>query len=100
MIDGYDVPAIAAGKVVYSGSSALLGNFIVVDHGLGLKTWYCHLGNALSAPGEIVAKGEVIGKAGKTGYTNISGVYLITTVMDVPVSPYPMQDLGISFKNP
>jgi len=100
MIDGYDVPAIAAGKVVYSGSSALLGNFIVVDHGLGLKTWYCHLGNALSAPGEIVAKGEVIGKAGKTGYTNISGVYLITTVMDVPVSPYPIQDLGISFKNP
>lgn len=100
MFDGYDVPAIAAGKVVYSGSSALLGNFIVVDHGLGLKTWYCNLGNTLSAVGEIVAKGEVIGKAGKTGYTLNTGVYLITTVMDVPVSPYPLQDFGISFKTP
>lgn len=100
MIDGYDIPAIAAGKVVHSGKSALLGNFIVVDHGLGLKTWYCHLGNAIAANGEIVAKGEVIGKAGKTGYTSTNGVYLITTIMDVPVSPYPMQDFGITFKNP
>ena len=92
---GVDIPAIAAGKVVYTGSSALLGNFVVVDHGFGLKTWYCHLSDVISTVGKVVAKGETVGKAGNTGYTNSTGIYLITTVMDVPVSPYPLQEEGL-----
>lgn len=95
MHDDFDVPAIAAGKVVHVGQSELLGSFVVVDHGLGLKTWYCHLGRTLANEGKIVAKGEVIGKAGRSGYTNSTGVFLITTVLDVPVSPYPIQEEGL-----
>ena len=47
--------------------------------------------------GTIVSRGEVIGKSGSSGYTNSNGVYLITTVKDVPISPYPIQDNGIIF---
>lgn len=100
LASGVDIPAIAAGKVVYTGSSALLGNFVVVDHGFGLKTWYCHLSDIISTVGTVVTKGATIGKSGSTGYTNSTGVYLITTVMDVPVSPYPLQEEGLVFPVP
>ncbi len=97
---GFDIPAIAAGKIVYAGTSPLLGKFVVVDHGFGLKTWYCHLSEITSPIGKVVRKEESIGKSGSTGYTNSSGVYLITTVMNVPVSPYSMMEEGINFPIP
>ena len=100
MTAGADIPSVAAGKVVYTGFDDLLGNFVVVDHGFGLKTWYCHLGEVIIPTGKIVTKGEVLGKAGKTGYTNSDGVYLITTVYDIPVCPYKMQEEGIIFPTP
>ena len=97
IISGTDIPTVCAGKVVYVGKSALLGNFVVVDHGFGLKTWYCHMSETTAVAGTIVSRGEVIGKSGSSGYTNSNGVYLITTVKDVPISPYPIQDNGIIF---
>lgn len=100
MPSGLDVRAISAGKVVYSGSCELLGSFVVVDHGYGLKTWYCHLSNSIVTVGETVQKGAVIGSSGKTGYTNSNGVYLITTVGSVPICPYSMQEKGIIFSEP
>ena len=100
MGSGLDVRSIAAGKVVYSGSSKLLGSFVVIDHGLGLKTWYCHLQSAICAVGDTVQKGAVIGISGKTGYTRTNGVYLITTVLDVPVCPYTLQENGMIFNKP
>ena len=90
------VPAICAGRVIHTGVNAILGNFAVVDHGFGLKTWYCNLKSISVSVGSTVAKGQSIGISGDTGYNNINGVYLITTVHNVPVSPYPLQDEGLS----
>ena len=92
---GTNVTAAASGKVVYVGENELLGRFIVIDHGLGLKTWYCNLGEALTTVNTTVAKGDSIAKPGITGYKNTSGVYLITTVMNVPVCPYSLQEDGL-----
>ena len=97
---GRNVAAISAGKVVYTGYDDLLGNFVVVDHGFGLKTWYCHLGDIVTTTGSMIAKGDTIGKTGRTGYINHDGVYLITTIMDVPVSPYSLQDNGLTLPTP
>lgn len=93
---GTNVTATASGKVVYVGENALLGKFIVIDHGLGLKTWYCNLNETLVTSGTVLAKGDVIGTPGTTGYKNTSGVYLITTIMNVPVSPYSLQEDGLT----
>ena len=97
---GRNVAAISAGKVVYTGYDDLLGNFVVVDHGFGLKTWYCHLGDIVTTTGSMIAKGDTVGKTGRTGYINHDGVYLITTIMDVPVSPYSLQDNGLTLPTP
>ena len=96
MTSGINVTAIASGKVVYIGECELLGKFVVIDHGLGLKTWYCNIGQVNTTLGKTVGKNDIIGKPGATGYKNLNGVYLITTVMDVPVSPYPLQEEGLT----
>ena len=93
---GTNVTAIASGKVVHIGESALLGKFVVIDHGLGLKTWYCSLSETSTSVGATVAKGDMIGKPGATGYKNTVGVYLITTVMNVPICPYSLQEDGLT----
>jgi len=97
MEKGTNVTAIGSGKVVYVGEAALLGKFVVIDHGMGLKTWYCTLSEAKCEMGATVKKGDVIGVSGSTGYTNSNGVYLITTLRDLPVCPYFLQEKGITF---
>ena len=97
---GFDIPAISAGKVVYTGYDEILGNFVVLDHGFGLKTWYCHLSDIVATENSVITKGSTVGKAGSSGYTNSTGVYLITTIMDVPVCPYAIQEHGLILPTP
>ena len=46
---------------------ALLGNYVVLDHGGGLYTWYCGLKQIDVTEGFSVAKGQRLGAAGQTG---------------------------------
>lgn len=44
------------------------GNYIVINHGNGFKTYYGHLNqSAFFKVGDVVDKGQVIGQIGKTG---------------------------------
>lgn len=85
---GTDIPAANSGKVVYTGITAYGGRMVVIDHGLGLKTWYMHLGEYKVAVGDIVKTGDAIGTAGNSGFTETNGVYAIMTVGNIPVCPY------------
>lgn len=91
------VTAINGGKVVKTGYCEWLGNYVVVDHGLGLKSWYCHLSGTDVSEGKIVTKNESIGTAAKTGYTPnpTTGFYLIVTSNGVPMSPYALFETDI-----
>lgn len=86
---GIDVPAANDGTVVFSGILELTGYTVVVDHGLGLKTWYYHMLETSVEVGSTVKKGDAVGKTGKTGFTNQNGVHIGMSVCDVFVSPYP-----------
>ncbi|MBQ8005181.1 MAG: M23 family metallopeptidase [Clostridia bacterium] len=85
---GTEIPACNSGKVVYAGIDTYAGRMVVIDHGLGLKTWYLHLDETKVKVGDIVAIGDTIGTAGKTGFAEANGVYTIMTVGNIPVSPY------------
>ncbi len=89
---GANVFAVNRGKVVYTGYTALGGNTIVIEHGYGLKTWYCHLSEITVAVGDVVEIDQEIGVSGSTGFTNQNGVHYGMSVFDVAVSPYPMWD--------
>jgi len=92
---GKEVMATNNGKVVYVGYLDLPGYMVVIDHGLGLKSWYCHLGSTAVAVGDTVAKGDVVGYAGSTGFTVNPFPHIGLSVFDVPVCPYDLWDEGI-----
>jgi len=52
-------------RAAYAGSS---GNLVVIDHGMGLETFYAHNSYLLVSVGETVTRGQVIALSGNTGY--------------------------------
>lgn len=66
---GSSVVAAASGVVQRAGPIWIGGNRITVLHPNGVVSYYGHLSQILVRPGQEVAKGEIIGRIGNTGYT-------------------------------
>jgi murein DD-endopeptidase MepM/ murein hydrolase activator NlpD len=65
---GYEiVHAIAQGIIMKQGYDARSGNFVVIYHGNGIESIYCHLSKFLKKPGAIVLAGDELGVSGETG---------------------------------
>ena len=65
---GTPVKAMADGIVRLSANNFYYsGNFILLDHGQGLNSFYLHLSKSFVMEGQYVKKGEIIGKVGTTG---------------------------------
>ena len=64
---GTRVHATADGKVLTTRFDRNLGLYIKIDHGNGFKTLYGHLRTFEVEPGQLVKRGELIGRSGNTG---------------------------------
>ena len=65
---GTHVYATGDGKVIESRwNSGGFGNFIVIDHGYGLRTTYGHLSQINVTKADILKRGDLIGLSGSTG---------------------------------
>ncbi|MHB8574205.1 MAG: M23 family metallopeptidase [Dehalococcoidia bacterium] len=67
---GAPVGAAAAGIVAFAGPLAVRGNFVAINHGLGVYTGYAHLSRITATVGATVALGEIIGNVGTTGLSS------------------------------
>ena len=64
----------AAGTVLEADYGYEEGNYVVLDHGDGLTTKYCHMQEFTCAPGDRLEQREQLGTVGKTG--NSTGFHL------------------------
>ena len=98
--EGHEVSAVNNGVVIYVGETDLSGVTVVVEHGLGLKSWYKNLTEAVVEVGDTVNKGDLLAYSGATGFCDMASVQIDLTVFDVPVCPYTYQETPVLFNNP
>lgn len=65
--EGTDIYAAYTGTVTKAESSEARGNFIILEHGNGLKTVYCHCSELFVEVGSVIRAGERIAAVGSTG---------------------------------
>ena len=64
---GTSIGAFAAGTVEYIGESDAYGNYLQIDHGQGIKSFYAHCDSLLVQQGQQVTLGETVARVGATG---------------------------------
>jgi murein DD-endopeptidase MepM/ murein hydrolase activator NlpD len=64
---GTPIRAPNAGKVVLASALYYSGNTVILDHGLGLYSYFGHMSAFSVKEGDQVKPGEVVGKVGATG---------------------------------
>ncbi len=85
---GTPVHATADGVVESAGWSGAYGKLVVIDHGNGLETYYAHLSQCLSIPGQEVHRGQVIALSGGTGRATAPHMHYEVRLHGTPVNPY------------
>jgi murein DD-endopeptidase MepM/ murein hydrolase activator NlpD len=84
---GTPVYAYTNGKVVTAGWGNMTGNYVVIDHGGGLRTKYLHLSSISVSAGQTVKVGQKIGGVGSTGYSTGNHLHFEVTKNGVAVNP-------------
>jgi murein DD-endopeptidase MepM/ murein hydrolase activator NlpD len=90
---GTSVHAAQSGRVVLAQEFFFSGNTIVVDHGLGIYTFYGHLSAIDVKAGDTVDSGQVIGKVGATGRVTGPHLHWGLTVERSRVNPLQLVEL-------
>jgi murein DD-endopeptidase MepM/ murein hydrolase activator NlpD len=83
----YPIEAANSGVVAFTGDLGLYGNAIIIDHGLGLYTLYGHCSQVDVKAGDAVAKRQIIGKTGSTGFAGGDHLHFGIYLDGVPVLP-------------
>lgn len=82
-----NVVASNAGKVEVAQFLTMIGNTVVIDHGLGLKTYYEHMNDLVVKAGDVVEKGQLIGHVGTTGYSTGCHLHFQAMIKNQSINP-------------
>ncbi len=81
------VPAANRGRVLSTDHVGIFGNTVLIDHGFGLTTLYAHMSSISVTKGDMVERGDIIGKTGATGLAAGDHLHFGVAVNNVFVNP-------------
>jgi murein DD-endopeptidase MepM/ murein hydrolase activator NlpD len=85
---GTPVRAVAAGIVRRASADAANGRTLVIDHGSGVTTVYCHNDALLVSAGDRVEKGQMVSRSGNSGHSTGPHLHYQLDLPDGPADPF------------
>jgi hypothetical protein len=86
------VTASNRGEVIFADYLGIYGNCVILDHGLGVQSLYAHLSTIDIKVGDVVDKGQTLGRTGSTGLAGGDHLHFTLLVNGVATSPIEMWD--------
>jgi len=84
---GTAVSAVAEGVVRRASEDAVNGRVLVLDHGRGVTTAYCHNSELVVRVGERVKRGQLIARSGNTGRSTGPHLHYQLELASRPMDP-------------
>lgn len=85
---GNPVVATADGSVVKAVFDKFYGRTVIISHGGGIVTQYCHLDKYVVRAGQKIKRGELLGYVGKTGKALGPHLHYEVRVNNTSANPY------------
>ncbi|MBQ6434376.1 MAG: M23 family metallopeptidase [Synergistaceae bacterium] len=108
--EGIDIPmpagtpirAAKSGVVSRTGNNSTMGfrgygNFVLLDHGSGLQSFYAHCLSVAVVQGQRVMQGQIIGYVGNTGRSTANHLHFEVRVNNAKVNPVPYLGVNSQF---
>ena len=94
MPSGTPIRAARNGIVSRTGNNSTMGfrgygNFVLMDHGDGIQTFYAHCLSVAVIEGQRIMQGQVIGYVGSTGRSTANHLHFEVRVNNTKVDPVP-----------
>ena len=93
---GTPVQASNTGEVVLASDLYFSGKTVIIDHGLGLFSMYCHLFKIKVSRGQYIRRGDVIGEVGATGRVTGPHLHWGIKILGSRIDPFSL--LSLSFE--
>jgi murein DD-endopeptidase MepM/ murein hydrolase activator NlpD len=81
------IVASQRGRVVHASDLGIYGNCVVIDHGMGVLSLYGHLSSIGVKVGDMVDKGQELGRSGMTGLAGGDHLHFTMIVGGQQVTP-------------
>lgn len=92
--EGTDIYAFADGTILEADFDNSNGNFLLIDHGNGLQSFYSHCSELYAKAGDSVQKGDVIAAVGNSGYATGPHLHFELRKDGTPIDPKPYLNIS------
>ena len=86
-VTSLNIYAPAAGEVIFTDELNICGMAVLIDHGWGVFSRYCHMSEFTVDTGDLVQPGDLLGLIGNTGRSTGPHLHFEILIDGTPVNP-------------